>query len=338
MKQAKRNTAGVRERAKKVLTGVEALAKKIRSGAGARAKEILGGPKSHGKEVYWRLAKRGLQDALVNPWGQATTLAAVTLVAFLGGFFLMFLHNLDLELHRTRGDILYQLYWKPRSDLNKIKAQWEGFDKLPHLSEKKTFTSEQALKALSESLGKDLDLDWIKEQSPLPPTALLTFIPPQKDRQAWTDEMRKRLESLPEVEKVQSSTMGAELLEAWGKTTRRFIWPLIFFLGCVFALVVGNTMKLALLARRDEIEILQLVGARTWYIRLPLLVNGGLHGFVGSILSLSLLKIVQLGLENFLNFSPIYLKIRFLPFGYAFLLVAGLTLAAVASCYAAVRE
>lgn len=290
------------------------------------------------KELYARLARRGFKDVTLNPWAQGLTLAAVTLVAFLGGLFLMFLHNLDLELHRTRGDVLFQLYWKPRADLNKIKAQWSDFDKLQHLAEKKTFTPEQALASLSESLGKDIDLDWIKEQSPLPATALLTFVPPEKNRLDWIEATRKKFESMADVEKVQSSSIGAELLDAWGKTTRRFLWPLILFLCGVLALVVGNTMKLALLSRRDEIEILQLVGAQNWYIRLPLLVNGALHGFGGSILSLLLLKFVQLGLENFLNFSPMYLKIRFLPFGHVFMLVMGLTLVAVASSYAAVRK
>lgn len=290
------------------------------------------------KEMYLRLIKRGLKDVTLNPWAQSLTLAAVTLVAFLGGLFLMFLHNLDLELSRTRGDVLFQLYWKPRADLNKVRAQWAEFDRLQHLAEKKTFTPDQAVSALSESLGKDLDLSWIREQSPLPATALLTFLPPDKDRQAWIEATRKKFEGLPEVEKVQSSSIGAELLDAWGKTTRRFLWPLILFLCGVLALVVGNTMKLALLSRCDEIEILKLVGAQSWYIRLPLLVNGAVHGFGGAILSLALLKLVQVAFENFLNFAPIYLKIRFLPFGEVFLLVTGLTLVAVASSYAAVRK
>jgi len=290
------------------------------------------------QEMYWRLIRRGLKDAKLNPWAQGLTFAAVTLVAFLGGLFLMFLHNLDLELSRTRGDVLFQLYWKPRADLNKIKAQWSEFDSLKHLASKKTFTPEQALAELGESLGKDLDLAWLKEQSPLPATALLTFTPPEKERQAWVEAMRKKLEGLPDVERVQSSLIGAELMEAWGRTSRRFIWPLILFLCGVQALVVGNTMKLALLARKDEIEILQLVGAQSWYIRLPLLVNGALHGLCGSVASLVLLKFMQLAFENFLNFSPIYLKLRFLPFGLILALTLGLTAVSVASSYAAVRD
>ncbi len=289
-------------------------------------------------QLALRLTLRGARDLRINPWAQILTLAAVTLVSFLVGLFLLFLHNLDRELQRTRGDVLFQVYWKPGVDQNKIRNQWSSLATLERLTEIKTFTPDEALEGLADSLGHDVDLSWVKSQSPLPATALLAFEPPDKEDEDWRRKVRTNLETLPDVEKVQSNAIGAELAEAWGKSARRFLWPLTLFLALMLALVVGNTIKLALLSRRDEIDILRLVGAQDWYIRLPLLVTGAVHGLGGALLSLVLLKITQAGIRDLLNVPPLYMEITFLPFFQVLELLAILTAVAVLSSWAAARN
>jgi cell division transport system permease protein len=55
--------------------------------------------------------------------------------------------------------------------------------------------------------------------------------------------------------------------------------------------IIGNTIRLALLSRREEIEILQLIGATRAFIRVPYLLEGAVLGICGSALSLGILKI-----------------------------------------------
>lgn len=56
-------------------------------------------------------------------------------------------------------------------------------------------------------------------------------------------------------------------------------------------LVVSNTVRLSLLGRREEIEIMKLCGATDRFVRAPFLINGALQGLVGSLLSLGLLAV-----------------------------------------------
>ncbi|TVM35839.1 cell division protein FtsX [Oceanidesulfovibrio marinus] len=296
--------------------------------------------------IVLRRLLQGVKDLRINLWAQLLTLAAVTLIAFLGGLFLLLLHNFNAELMRVRGDVLFQVYWEPGHNLSEIKKQWEGFASLPNLMDVQTYTPSEAIDALSKSLDNDLHLDWKQSESPLPATALLSFAPPSaregKNGEAetivWTKEMLDYLQALPGVQSVRYNPMRTELSGAWSKLSRNLLWPLVGFLLIVLALVVGNTIKLSQLFRRDEIEILRIVGAREWYINLPLIAGGTAQGFLGAVLALGMLKIVQISLENVLNFPPYFFRLAFLPFSQVLLLAGVLTGVGMLASFVAVKR
>ncbi len=288
--------------------------------------------------VTARLMLRGVKDLGLNPWAQILTLAAVTLVAFLSGMFLIFLHNLNLELLRTRGEVLFQVYWRPDTDQALVEGQWKEMRHMPFLQDLIAFTPEQGLETLSTSLGGEMDLTWLKGENPLPFTALLSFSPKGPDQEAWTQNTLEYLKTLSGVEKVHFNPLRTDLAHAWAKFSNRVLWPLIAFLGLVLALVVGNTIKLSLMNRRTEIDILRLVGAKNWYIQLPLLVGGAVQGLVGGVLAVGMLKVAQLSLHDILNFPPLFLQVQFLPLEQAAVLVAVLTAVGIVSSWVAVRS
>jgi cell division transport system permease protein len=98
-------------------------------------------------------------------------------------------------------------------------------------------------------------------------------------------------------------------------------------LSVAAALTVATVVRLALHARRDEIEIMQLVGAPQAYIRGPFVVEGILQGGIGAIVALVLLSITYLVLRDrylvplaaAINLS----SVRFLSIGLWFLLLVG---------------
>ncbi len=98
-------------------------------------------------------------------------------------------------------------------------------------------------------------------------------------------------------------------------------------LGVAAALTVANVVRLALVARRDEIEIMQLVGAPTAFVRGPFVVEGVLQGGFGALLALALLAAAYLAsrqaylapLATAVNLS----SVRFLSAGACLALVAG---------------
>jgi cell division transport system permease protein len=115
------------------------------------------------------------------------------------------------------------------------------------------------------------------------------------------------------------------------------IWPILGFLALVISLVVHNTIKLSLLTRTDEIEILSLVGASPSYIRWPLLTSGFIQGLTGAGAGLGLLAVAHSLAADALNFPPFLIQIPSLPADQMVMLAAGVTLVAMASSWVAVK-
>ena len=108
------------------------------------------------------------------------------------------------------------------------------------------------------------------------------------------------------------------------------------------ALTIANVVRLALAARRDELDIMQLVGAPQSYVRGPFIMEGAMHGGLGSFVALVVLAVVFFGsrarfivpLANALNLS----SVRFLsPVLAAGLVTGGLVVGCLAGLVASRR-
>lgn len=113
---------------------------------------------------------------------------------------------------------------------------------------------------------------------------------------------------------------------------RRFGIALIAFTSLVSLLIILIITGMKIAARRDEIEILRLIGASTWYIRAPFLLEGAFYGFFGSILAWLLTYLLVLyttpSLLSFLEGIPVLALSKNSPLPTPFMLtvLAGLVL------------
>lgn len=76
-----------------------------------------------------------------------------------------------------------------------------------------------------------------------------------------------------------------------------FISALVFFAAAVLAMtsavLIFNTIRMAMFARRREIEVMKLVGATNWFIRVPFMIEGFIQGLVGSLLAVASLQVLN---------------------------------------------
>ncbi|MDR3639859.1 MAG: hypothetical protein P4L39_00895 [Humidesulfovibrio sp.] len=320
-----------------------------------------------------KLMARGVADMRRFPLPQLCTLVTVCMVALLAGTGLLILHNVQQEVLKTQAQARFQVYWSASSNMTDVETQWADLKRVPGVAEVSTFTPRAAMAELVRGLANAIpaapapaenataanatadnatiadgttvpapspnDLSWLEGENFLPPTALVSFdIPPGEAPEPWMGRMYARLHNLPGVEKVTYNAAQLSLATGWIALIQQAAWPALIFFALVVALVVGNTLKLMMLARRDEMEILSLVGAKPWFIRAPLFANGVVQGFVGSVLSLVCLKFLQTWLRSLLDVPPLFLKVEFLPAWQSFSLVFATTCVAGLAAFIAARK
>ncbi len=302
-----------------------------------------------------KLFLRGILDMRRYPLPQLCTLLTVCMVALLAGTGLLILHNVQQEVLRSQAQARFQIYWAANANMTSVEQQWADLKKVPGVAEVSTFTPRAALAELMRGLGAALpttggnatnsapvaadDFAWLEGENPLPATALVSFdIPPGEAPEPWMGRMYARLRGLEGVDKVTYNASQLSLATGWIALIQRAALPAMGFFALVVGLVVGNTLKLMMLARKDEVEILSLVGARPWFISAPLFANGVVQGFTGGVLSLFCLKFLQSWLKSLLDVPPLFLKVEFLPAWQSFALVFATTLVAGLAALLAARK
>ena len=147
----------------------------------------------------------------------------------------------------------------------------------------------EALALLKRSLGPQAGVVEQLPRNPLPASLELT-----PDEETATPEgtraLVQRLSALPEVEEVQGGAEWVESLAQWQRLFQLTGLGVGAVLALAAILTVTTATTLVLHVRRDEMEIMRLVGATETVIRLPLLLQGMAQGLLGAVVALAALE------------------------------------------------
>jgi cell division transport system permease protein len=161
--------------------------------------------------------------------------------------------------------------------------------------------------------------------NPFPPSIEVTFS--KKSRaSSQVEDLITSIQNTPGVEEVQYNLEWVARVQAFG----RVITAIGFFLGGILILasffIISNVIKLNLLSRKDEIDILRLVGASNFFIRVPFVLEGMTLGLIGGLASLILLfltiQILPLYLGTSLGALTELIRFRYLSTSQSLLLVS----------------
>ncbi|MCF8085911.1 MAG: permease-like cell division protein FtsX [Desulfohalobiaceae bacterium] len=283
------------------------------------------------------LLGKGIRDLWANKWEQGVTLVALTLLLFLGLMFILVVFNVRQQVLSRQGEMSFEVYWESSASLEQVKKQWKELKQEDLVQSISTYTPDEALGSLSQGLG-NVDLDWLKTQNPLPPTALVQVRLPQSSPREAVQELVGHIEERPGVDEVSMNSEHLRRASTWTRLSERVYYP--FLAGVIFlvALIMGNTFKLTLYSKREEVEVLRLVGAGRWFIQLPLFAGAVVQATVGGGLALLLLKIGQGSLNEALNVAPLWLELHFLPLQHIAAFFGVLVGVAILSSWVAIRD
>jgi cell division transport system permease protein len=224
--------------------------------------------------VAWRLSRRAAMNLWRAPLPSLVSVLTIGLALFLGASFVLGLFAARALLTSWGAQASVTLYLdKATTDAEARALAQNVREENPQL-EVAYVDRVLALKRLQAELG-DLggSLDGLS-QNPLPPSLEVTpreALPPVAVR-----VLAARLGGLSGVQEVEYGREWLDKLEALGRGLRVFGAGALFTVLGAALLVVANTIRLAVYARRDEIEIMKLVGATDGYVRAPFLLEGAL--------------------------------------------------------------
>ena len=204
-------------------------------------------------------------------------------LAALGAFWLLS-SNLSQAVAQFRERVKIIVYLKREPASAEANALVERVRRMPGVAGVRYVGKTEALGTLKLVLGKDAAIADALPQNPLP--ASLEVTPTEEG--ATLDGARAlvtRLSALPETEEVGG---GVEWMDRFAHG-QRLLWLFALSVGAVLAgaaiLTVSTATALVLHARREEMEIMRLVGAPEHVVRLPLLLQGMMQGLIGAVLA-----------------------------------------------------
>ena len=261
----------------------------------------------------------------------AILLIALSLTA-LGGFWLLSL-NLGRAIDQWGDRVRVIVYLKDEPAAARLDDLLQRIEAVGGIQRLRYVSKAEALRALKRSLGSQADVAEQLPRNPLPASVEVT-----PDATITTPEGTRalvgRLAALPDVEEVQGGSQWVDGLAQF----RLLFQGIGLVIGAVLAvaaiLTVTTATTLVLHLRRDEMEIMRLVGATEHVIRAPRLIQGMAQGLVAAIVALATLEIAYAltvpGLEPLLPVTLCLERVTFLsPWQALTLIGAGTMLGAL---------
>jgi cell division transport system permease protein len=208
-------------------------------------------------------------------------------LAALGAFWLLS-SNLGQAVDQFRERVKIVVYLKREPSTADGAALVERVRRMPGVAAVRYIGKSEALGTLKQVLGKDAAVADSLPQNPLPASLEVT----PTDEGATPEGGRAlvtRLSALPETDEIGG---GVDWIDRFAQG-QRLLWLFGLGVGSVLAgaaiLTVATATALVLHARREEMEIMRLVGAPEHVVRLPLLMQGMMQGLIGAVLAIWLL-------------------------------------------------
>lgn len=222
-------------------------------------------------------------------------LALVVLVAslFVVGLLTLVIGNLGKRVDQLARDVRVDVYLEDdhtaeaRDALREQLAAFDGVIRVDQVDKDEALRRYREWDAELAALVVELD------DNPLPASLEIYLDPGDARAASIAGEIATAVEGDPAVEEVRFNRLWMERLESLFRIARVGGATLSAIVFGAMIFVMAGVLRLAVLARREEIEIMQLVGATSGFIRGPFLVTGFVQGLVAAGVALGLVELVR---------------------------------------------
>ena len=264
--------------------------------------------------IIYRITMEAFND--IKRTGIMNLIIITTMAAILTIFGALFRTTLSVSTFANElGNVLeISVYLKSSADPNQVASRIKEFD---HVKKVRIIPKETSW----TDLRREIDLPDV--ENPLPDTLHVKVDKPENIGSVFADI--KKLSVVEDMSYAQELAKKMQVLNHVVNTTTIFV---VIVVAMLTITIINNTIQLVIQSRKDEIEIMRLMGVSNWYIKIPLIMQGAFYGFMGALIALFPLNIVQNMLVNVHKFFMVPSPLLAENIVMVTLLIVGLTFGA----------
>ena len=237
--------------------------------------------------------KRAIDDIFKNRFLNLVTIITISLSILIASAFVLFFVNTSDVINSWKKGLRIMAYLKPgitNNELEDIKSKIRSLEDVDTL---KFISKQEALNRLKTQMQHQSSLFASLTRNPLPDSLEIRMA---ATIESWQkiDALAHRIESLPRIAEVEYGQRWvgrfAHIISLF--RLAGYAMGTLFFMATIF--IVANTIRLVIYSRREEVEIMRLVGATDNFIKVPFYFEGLIQGALGAVTGLAMLYIAFL--------------------------------------------
>lgn len=247
-----------------------------------------------------------------NSWMTFASVSAVTVTLLLVGISVLIMMNLNKVADDLENDVEIKVFVSLDAEEETIQNLESQISELPGVESTDFSTKEEELTDLVLDFGDELSL--FEQNNPLFDVFYVKAVDPQQTQKVATD-----IAALENIENVEYGKDKIEKLFNFLNGGRYVGLILILALLFTAMFLISNTIRITIVARRREIEIMKLVGATNWFVRIPFILEGMWLGILGSLVPIGLVALLYKEITDFAQprlSGELFQMLEFTPFIY----------------------
>ncbi len=247
---------------------------------------------------FFFFIREGLRALRRSAAPGVASIVTVAITVLLLGVLIPILQTTDSKADEVRDQVGLRVFLyddATQADISSLQSQIQNME---HVASVEFVSKAQALEILRERLEED-DKEGLTEQLPGARNPLPASFNIEPDELDNLESIRSALtppgdngepEAIsPIIQEVVDSRDEASSIRSVTGAVRWFMIIIAALLTVASLLLVGNTIRLSIYARRREVEVMKLVGATNWFIRWPFMVEGLACGLIGGAIAIAVL-------------------------------------------------
>ncbi|CAB1062060.1 Cell-division-associated, ABC-transporter-like signaling protein FtsX [Olavius sp. associated proteobacterium Delta 1] len=283
--------------------------------------------------------KRAIDDIFKNRFLNLVTIITISLSILITSAFILFFINTSEVINSWKKGLRIMAYLKPGVNNTELAYLKQAIQSLDNVQNLRFIPKAEALNQLKIQMEHQASLLENLTENPLPDSIEI--------RMTANVESWQRIASLATQIETLTQVQEVEYGQRWiGRFIHLFnlfrlagyAMGALFFMAAIF--IVANTIRLVIYSRREEVDIMRLVGATDNFIKIPFYFEGLIQGALGAIIGLGMLYLAFFFISSNVEqeFLPGLFRLKFLPPVILGEILLGSMLVGWLGCYISLKQ